>query len=174
MGLGVTYKLHAMGEGKLFICDYNDQNLSGGATSMWSSFMTSVLSVANVQGYCQVSDARLSVVSLERRGGGLGLFVLNGSRGKVKGDIVFHEPVRVSDLSVALSARPQDAAGTEASPRFSLEVPAFGIFPLAVDGQQLSDLAERFIAADMEDVTTENFLRAGEAELPGLEDSVWN
>ena len=174
MALGVPYRLHGVGDGKLFICDYNDSNLSGESMAQWSTFMSSVLSVANVQGYCRVSDSRLTAIPLERRGGGLGLFVLNGTRAKVGGDIVFQEPVRVSDLSVALSARPEDATGTDCSPRFSLEVPACGIFPLAVDGQRFMDLEERFLAAEMQDTTAKTVLRAGQSELPGIEESTWS
>ena len=100
--------------------------------------------------------------------------MLNGSRGKVAGDIVFPEPVRVSDLSVALSARPEEVEGSNSSPRFSLDLPPCGIFPLAVDGQCFMDLEERFIAAEMQEVTARNTLRAGEAELPGIEEGTWS
>jgi hypothetical protein len=175
MTTGVPYRLHGVGDGKVFICDYSENNQSGDvARTAWQIFMSNVLSVANLQGYCKVSDARLSSIALERRGGGLGMFVLNGSRAQVSGDIIFDAPVSVCDLSVALSARSQEAAGTESSLRFSLEVPACGIFPLAVDGQQFVDLEERFLAADMEEVTIKSVLRSGDNELPGLEESVWN
>jgi hypothetical protein len=175
MTTGIPYRLHGVGDGKIFICDYTRNNLRDDvATTGWQVFIANVLSVAHLKGYCKVSDARLSAVALERRGGGLGLFVLNGTRGQVSGDIIFNEPVNVSDLSVALSARSQDVTGTGSSIRFSLEVPACGIFPLAVDGQQFLDQEERFIAADMEDITTKSVLHAGDSELPGLEDSAWN
>jgi hypothetical protein len=175
MALGVSYRLHRLGDGHLFVCDYTEQKMGSGATSnVWSAFMDAVLSVANVHGYCRVSDARLSAVPLERRGGGLGLFVLNGTREKVSGDIIFQDSVKVSDLSVALSARSEDVTGTSLSPRFSLEVPACGIFPLAVDGQQFADLEERFLAAEMDEVTAHSILRAGGSELPGIEESTWN
>lgn len=175
MALGVPYRLHSLGEGKLFICDYNDQNLSSEMMAQWSAFVSAVMSVANVNGHCRVSDARLAAIPLERRGGGLGVFVLNGTRAKVAGDLMFSEPVKVSDLSVALSARPGETAGTQAAPRFSLEVPACGIFPLAIDGQHLIDLEERYLAAEMEESasTTPDKL-PGAAELPGLEESAWN
>ena len=177
MTLGVPYRLHGVGDGKVFICDYNEQNLvtsSGAVSAEWSQFVNAILSVAGVQGHCRVSDARLSVIPLERRGGGLGLFVLNGTRGKVAGDIVFGAPVEVSDLSVALSARKEDVAGTQSSPRFSLEVPACGIFPLAVDGALFNDLEERYTAAEMEIESAVGLASAGVAELPGIEESVWN
>ena len=70
--------------------------MAGEALSSWQTFLTAMLSVAEVQGYCRLSDSRLSVIPLEKKGQGLGLFVLNSTRRPVAADIIFQEEVSVS------------------------------------------------------------------------------
>ena len=129
-----------------------------------------------------MSDSRLAVVPMEKRGGGLGLFLLNGTRRKVSGDVIFSQSVSVSDLSVALSAAPsENKPSTGVASRFTFEVPACGIFPLAVDGQHLTDQEERYMAAELEQMSLSSGTSAAhiaadsaKAELPGLENSLWS
>jgi hypothetical protein len=140
--------------------------------------MDSVFAVAEIQPYCNVSDARLSLIPMEKRGGGLGLFVLNGTRRKVAGDIIFQQPVIISDLSVSLSATSDGLAETRSSSRFSLEVPACGIFPLGIDGHHLNDQNEKYLAGEISSEPSQDPLHqatsSAKSELPGLESSVWN
>ena len=133
----MPYRLHAVGEGKLIIYDL-PENLPMNAESAtsWQTFLTAILSVAEVQGYCRLSDGRLGIIPLEKRGGGLGLFVMNDARKQVTADIVFPLEVEVSDLAVSLSAK-KSGPRPIPSNRFSLEVPPCGILPLAVDGGKL-------------------------------------
>lgn len=148
--LGLPYRLHALGDGKLIIYDMPEGiGFQKESLASWQTFLTAILSVAEVQSYCRLSDGRLAVVPMEKRGGGLGVFVLNGSRRKVSGDLIFAGAVTVSDLAVALSAQAGRGGGSTPANRFSLEVPPCGIFPLAVDGLGLqpTDADERMLAA---------------------------
>jgi hypothetical protein len=193
--LGIPYRLHALGDGKIIVFDLPGSQsgtvsvLHGETLSAWQTFLTAVLSVAEVQGYCRVSDSRLSVIPLQLKGSGLGLFVLNGTRRQVTADLIFPGEVSVSDLAQALEARARAEAGAPASTpaegplpasRLPLEVPPCGILPLAVDGlgglvnpDQLAD--ERQAAARASDETRTSVLDATRTELPGYNgEGLWN
>jgi hypothetical protein len=180
--LGVPYRLHAVGDGKLIIYDLPESlSMAGEALSSWQTFLTAILSVAEVQGYCRMSDSRLAVIPLEKRGEGLGMFVLNANRRPVSADIIFQVDVSVSDLAMALAqAGPRQGGQQRPKPtpasRFSLDVPPCGILPLAVDGIATSD--ERRIAASHADATRAGAEGAAMSELPGFdpknEGGVWS
>jgi hypothetical protein len=174
--LGVPYRLHAIGDGKLIIYDLPENlSMAGEALSSWQTFLTAILSVAEVQGYCRLSDSRLSVIPLEKKGRGLGLFVLNGTRRPVSADILFQEDVTVSDLARALTSQHGPAAKPSARPtpasRFSLDVPPCGILPLAVDGLEMHEARlraeERRLAIEHGEATRTGADQAAFSELPG-------
>jgi hypothetical protein len=178
--LGVPYRLHSVGEGKLIIYDLPENlSMAGEALSSWQTFLTAVLSVSEVQGYCRMSDSRLGLIPLEKKGQGLGLFVLNSTRRPVAADIIFQEEVSVSDLAVALSQGGQNSAAAKARPRptpasrFSLDVPPCGILPLAVDGIELHearlDAHERRVAAQTAQATRAGAEGAAMSQLPGYD-----
>ena len=135
-------------------------------------------------------------IPLEKKGQGIGLFVLNGTRRQITGDIVFPSDVMVSDLAVNLSNNgaytelPQmkvsrKAAESEMGPdnvpaaRFALEVPPCGILPLAIDGLGFVEEQGIVAAALLSKQTRENAVESGLAELPGLDlnrtiEELWN
>ena len=189
--LGVAYQLYPLGDGAGRLVVYNlpegagveKLSLQGEALQAWQTFVSSILSVAGIQTFCTVSDHRLRYVPLEKRGGGLGLFVLNSSARPVAGDLFFQTQVEVSDLALALSSESgsgSNAAGERVAPahRFSLEVPPRGVLPISVDGidglgRDLNERREAQIAAE---VTKEAPLDAAMTELPGFDgnsESVW-
>jgi hypothetical protein len=187
--LGVPYRLHALGEGKLIIYDLPENlSMAGEALSSWQTFLTAVLSVAEVQGYCRLSDSRLSVIPLDKKGAGLGLFVLNGTRRPVAADIIFQEDVSVSDLARALASQgrsgvPAQQAKPAPASRFSLDVPPCGILPLAVDGLEMHEsrlrARERMLAAEHAEATRSGAEQAALSELPGFDpnkstEGLWN
>ncbi|MGK5083360.1 hypothetical protein WDW37_08630 [Bdellovibrionota bacterium FG-1] len=180
--LGVTYRVNSLGEGKLIIYDLPENlSMSGETLSSWRTFLTAILSVAEVQSYCRMSDSRLAMIPLEKKGQGLGLFILNSTRRAVSADILFPEDVVVSDLAVALASAQWDGSGlnraaqVEAAPasRFSLDVPPCGILPLAVDGLGLYDsqfgARDRQLAAESSLVTRSGAEDAAMSELPGYQ-----
>jgi hypothetical protein len=175
--LGVPYRLHQMGDGKLIIYDLPENlSMAGEALSSWQTFLTAILSVAEVQGYCRLSDSRLAVIPLEKKGRGLGLFVLNGTRRPVSADILFQEDVSVSDLARALTSGHGNAAqSARPAPanRFSLDVPPCGILPLAVDGAGMHEARlkaeERRQALMHGEATRAGADSAAVSELPGYE-----
>jgi hypothetical protein len=176
--LGVPYRLHGLGEGKLVVYDLPENlSMAGEALSSWQTFLTAVLSVAEVQGYCRLSDSRLGVIPLEMRGRGLGLFVLNGTRRPVSADILFQEDVSVSDLARTLAAAHGPHVSTASRPapanRFSLDVPPCGVLPLAVDGAGMHEARlraeERRLALSHGDATRSGAEQAAMSELPGYE-----
>ncbi|HUP57101.1 MAG TPA: DUF4350 domain-containing protein [Bdellovibrionota bacterium] len=141
--LGLPYRLHSVGEGKLVVYDPPEGMLLASERDLrgaWRTFLTAMLSLAEVQSYCRMSDDRLAVIPVRRKGSELGLFILNPTRRPISADIIFPTNVEVTDLAAAL------AAGTGAAPpqappaahRFSLDVPPCGILPLGVKGLDFS------------------------------------
>ncbi len=176
--MGVPYRLYAFGEGKLVVYDamteYGDSR--GDSAQQWQHFLTSILSLAEIQAYCRLSDSRLGVIPLERQGKGLGLFVLNPTGRAVAADIIFPSEVEVSDLALALSSRRAssqhgDGARLPAS-RFALEVPPSGILSLSVDSTQLADerarTREHHEAEESSERLRTAVASAAASQLPGL------
>jgi hypothetical protein len=137
VNLGVPFRLHAWGSGKIVVYEVPESlPLTSQGLSFWQTFLTAVLSVADVQSECSLSDNRASVIAMRSRANGTALFVLNGTRSQIMADLTFPQAVTVGDFSQ--SARDQrdreDAARSHAVPsvRFSLEAPPFGILPLSI------------------------------------------
>lgn len=178
--LGISYGLHVLGEGKLIVYDLPEGVAARGeALSSWQTFLASVLSVAGLQSYCNVSDGRLKVIPLEKSGGGLGLFILNGTGRPVAADLLFQGEVSVSDLSLSfVNERAQDRPDVVPANRFALEVPPCGILPIAVDGIGV-EAEERRAAAMTSGLVPGQLSDAANAELPGFSagedlESTWN
>jgi hypothetical protein len=186
--LGMPYRLHAMSEGKLVIYDLprssaprEDQSAS------IKTFLSAILSIAEVESFCSLNDHRLSVIafdhladSTEFRGpvsaarDEVALFILNGSRDPVVADILFPDEVLISDLGARLSGL-DSALGVEKdrnkSNRFSLEVPPYAVLPLSVEGMDVNRIhriQERQIAALNAEATRASAMSAALSELTGL------
>ena len=171
--LGVSYKLHPVGdgEGRLIVYDLPENALAATENlSAWQSFLASVLAVAGIQPLCSTSDGRLRTIALEKRGGGVGLFVMNGTGRAVAGDLFFPNQVSVSDLVT------REKRGERVAPasRFALEVPPRGILPIAVDGasSQLKEIEERRAAYAAAALTEAAANAAAKSELPGFQPGV--
>lgn len=191
LDLGVRYRLLPLGDGKLIVHDM--PTTASGATSAgaWERFAGALLGLAEIKGYCRISDSRLAFIPVSRPQArpedGLGLFILNGTRRPIQADIVFPEAVAVSDLAVTVSAsapppapvaqvghavRAPSAMEPSESParaqRFGMEVPPCGILPLSVAGISSSDAYDRFQAALIAESTRLNMEAAALSELPGF------
>lgn len=179
MNLGTRYQILPQGEGKLLIYDIPDAALTQELNSPeWQSFVESILSVADIQSECQVSDGRISLVPLERTDRSIGLFVLNASRRPVAVDLIFGVNVSIADLTAETKGSREDRIPP--AKRFALEVPSCGVLPLAVDrvgsGVPRSEQAE---ADRLSGYTQENARAAASNELPGLDaglegGAIWN
>jgi hypothetical protein len=199
--LGMTYRLHALGDGKLVVYDLPDSSLTlkGESLSSWQSFLSAILSISEVENYCRLSDSRLSVIPFETRKDGLAVFVLNGTRRPVNADLIFQSTVQIGDLGHALSRgvdtetflraeenQNKDAATIEViehqtalTNRFALEVPPFGVLPISVEGLNLAEVREKQLAALLSEETKESPLKAAHTELPGFNvdenfEGLWN
>ena len=182
--LGLTYFLHALGDGKLVVYDVpTTLGAKRESLSAWQNFVTGVLSIAEIQNVCRVGDKRLSVVSFDLQKDALGVFIMNSSRRHVQADILFPTEVSIADLGIAFShtqgvsfpdPRGETAAAQTAdkpvalSNQFSLNVPPLGVLPLRVDGINFAQLRERQIAALTAQETQENAMTSALSELPGL------
>jgi len=179
--LGLSYRVHALGDGKLVVYDLPDSlSFKGEPAAAWQQFLTSILSLAEVESHCRLTDSRLLVVPFERKKEGLAVFVLNGTRRPVTADILFPTDVEIGDLGNALSKgnfdheavpKSSSSAPAEKDHRFSLEVPPLGVLPLAVDGLDLTEVQERKIAAQSYEVNQANAFTAAVSELPGFNPS---
>ena len=128
VNLGLPYKLHALGEGKLILFEMPD-NVGEGQLE---TFVTASLAVAEVEIQCALSERRAEFIPLSRRDQGYALFLLNGTRQKVVSDLIFSQDVSVSDLAASLTTANKPTQALPAN-RFSLEIPICGILPLAVE-----------------------------------------
>jgi hypothetical protein len=171
--LGFTYQLYGLGEGKLIIYDTLDSvSLRGEPLSAWQVFLNAILSVAEVESYCQISDPSLRVIPLDVEGDRLATFILNGSRRSVTADMVYSKEVQVGDLGQALvSESHSDLEQDEVAPghRFTLDVPPFGVLPLVVEGFNMSAKREQHLASDLAQETRQSATKAAMLELPGLD-----
>ncbi len=171
--LGFTYQLHSLGDGKLIVYDTLDTtSLKGEPLSAWQVFLNAILSIAEIENYCQLSDPRLKVIPLEVEGDRLATFILNGSRRPVTADMVYSREVQVGDLGQALVNDSQSEPNLDAvapGHRFTLDVPPFGVLPLVVEGFNLSAQRDRHLASDLASETRASAAKAAMAELPGLD-----
>jgi len=187
--LGTAYRLHALGEGRLILFDlpdtYTADATKGEPLSAWQAFLSAVLSLAEVENYCRLSDSRLAVIPLRKNRDSLALFVLNSTRRQVAADILFPVKVSVTDLAISLSAHGAlpargDAPAPIPATRFSLDAPPFGILPLSVEGLIMGDLRERRDAFHAAEATRASALSAAASQLPGFDadqssmEEVWN
>lgn len=173
IGLGIPYKMGNIESGRLIVYEVpGDDILQYELTASWQKFITAMLNLAEIKDACNLSDGRLSAVPLARElgdGHALGLFILNGTGRPITADIIFHDDVVLSDLSVLLNGNevPLDQS-MDPGKRFTLEVPPRGVLPIAVEGI-VSDAQERLKAALMAETTVQNVAEAALGELPGLE-----
>lgn len=170
MDLGVSYRLKSAGKGKLIVYEVPEFAASGGklqAHAGWQTFLTSVLSVAEVKSYCSVSNSRLNVIPMEKKNGGFGLFILNGSNRPIAGDLQFGGDVIVSDLAASFTGDRSNQANAVPSNRFALEVPPCGILPVAIDSARH---LERTRSSQDASVAQNPANRKS----PQLEDAKWN
>jgi hypothetical protein len=182
INLGVLYRLQPVGEGKLVIYDASSRvsTTHHKFDAAWDTFLGAMLSLADIQEPCRATDARLSLIPLERRDASVGLFILNGAQQIVSGDILFQTSVSISDLAseVAKPREPEVRQGlAPASRRFSLDVPAFGILPLAVDRVGLASQLDNAAADQLGNLSAPNAQTAALTELPGFDSggpNVWN
>lgn len=174
--LGISYRLHRVGDGKLVLFDLPEGlNVQGEALSAWRRFISGMLSVAGYRQPCRSSDGRLQLVSLRRRGGGDGLFILNPTSRAVTADLIFPCDVVVGDLAEAIATGP--ASKIPSTHRYQLEVPPKGVLPVHVEGLE-RDRDEGRSASLSAEVLRRTASEAAESELPGLDgetpEAVWN
>ncbi|MEK6578408.1 MAG: hypothetical protein AABZ55_04210 [Bdellovibrionota bacterium] len=141
--LGVSYRLHALGGGKVIVYDLPEgQAVREEMLSAWQKFVGAILAISQIKNVCAISDQRVSVISMRKKNSSIGLFVMNSSRRPVTADLIFPQEVSVSDLAQAFAGAPVvesdfevQAEDASYSDKFSLQVPSFGILPLAVSSR---------------------------------------
>jgi hypothetical protein len=135
--LGVNYRIHSFSsgmageeEGSLLLFDLPDAQGADQSEAL-RTFLVSVLSLAEIQGHCSVTDGRLRIIPMEKRDGSLGLFIMNGTSRPVAADLMFPKEVCVSDLTASFAPNAPASRMVPAN-RFALEVPPSGILPIAI------------------------------------------
>lgn len=167
IGMGIPYFVHELGNGSLVVYETANRvttNLSVDPEmgSSWDAFIEAMLRLASIRAICGVSDSRVHVIPLERPAGdgqSVGLFVMNSSASKVSANLLFREPVFVSDLKTELEAATMS--------RLELEVPPRGILPLSIAGLN-RDSSDRRTAALLEEVTRGSAEQVARDMLPGF------
>ncbi len=178
LSLGLNYTLSQLGDGKIVLVDLS--TLGEVTRENYEQFVLAMMSLSGVREACQVSDTRLKVIPLDKRGGGVGLFVFNRTARAISADLIFQSEIQVSDLSRLWNPQSSQASETDENPvnlpdcRFGLEVPPCGILPLSVDGLG-SEMTERRVAMHTSELMKQHVSRAAEAELPGMSEvDQWN
>lgn len=183
--MGVSCSCISIGAGQLVLFDVPE-----GASEVHAekvrTLVTGLLGLAQIHPDATVSDGRLRVVSLKRKHGGLGVFLLNATQRRISGDLYFTGEVTISDLALVIrsegaGAKKQagDGASSRPAARFGLEVPPLGILPINVEGLG-TESEERRLAALSGQMNESNVLEAAASELPGFSESgsgmeaVWN
>jgi hypothetical protein len=188
VNLGVSYRVLSggnAGQGKLVIYDVPESALTQEMQGQeWTSFVTQILALAEIETDCQASDSRIELITLERADRSSGLFVLNGSRQPVSVDLFFPVNVSIADLatvierSAHMSGKPQRGdSAVEPAKRFTLDVPPCGVLPLAVERVGMAQTRAEQSAADrLSDLNFDNAMVAAANELPGLDEGFtpWN
>lgn len=103
--------------------------------SEWRNLAEGLLRFAGLGPVAQVSNPRIKLIPMRRRGGGLAVFLLNESAQPAQTELSFTEEVSIGDLGASL-LRPVDTE--ERARQFSLQVPAWGVLPLAVEAPSSS------------------------------------
>jgi hypothetical protein len=113
-----------------------------------------MMGLAAIKNPCTMTDPRLQVIGLEKRGGGRGIFILNSQPRVLDSDVTFPNEVVIEDLGQQLqeSASAGESSGFS-SQRFHLEIPPCGVLPLQVMDVQWEDELERRQAARLSDET---------------------
>ncbi len=180
--LGLSYSVHGLDNGKWVLYDVPDSaSAKGEMLAAWQRFLSSILSLAEIEAYCKLSDSRLFVVPFERKDDSLAVFILNGTRRAVTADLIFSKNVRIGDLGVTFSSNSyeseripsaaknrEEASPVESASRFSLDVPPLGILPLTVEGLDFFELREKQMAALLSQETKESAMSVAFTELPGF------
>lgn len=140
MSLGISYRLSRYGTGRILVYEMAEK----ASHESIREFISAVLSLADIEEVCKLSDSRLSAIPMSIAGPVLktGLFVMNPSGRSVAADLLFPEDVQISDLAASLRAMDEEKgsgatakeanAAQELGRRFSLEVPPCGVLPLAL------------------------------------------
>jgi hypothetical protein len=113
-----------MGDGNLIVYDPAEN-------AHWPTFIQAMCALSDIRTYCSVSDSRIAVIPMQKKGGGLGLFVMNSAQRPVTADLLFPVNVVVSDLAQSLVTE-TNSDTIQHSSRFAIDVPAYGILPLAI------------------------------------------
>ncbi len=178
--MGLTYRLHALGEGRLVIYDaLSSLSTQGEPLASWRTFVQAILSIAEVDRFCTASHDQLSIIPLEREGDSLAIFILNPCRMKLTVDLTFSSDVRVKDLGVILSRKkgaalssslvlPAEDQDQVCAKQFSIEIPPLGVLPLLVEGVYVSKNRDSQLAALSADDLRKSALEAASQELSGL------
>jgi hypothetical protein len=203
-GPGGKCRILNLGSGKWIWWDSK-----AGAEVPSAAFVDAILSLSEIDSYCQTSDARMKVIAAERDDEGLALFVFNESSRPVVGDLLFPVEVGVTDLGSSMAGGPpapgptkeardssradvgapdtgggaapkefvrtegDSAENMEAAPtrRLSLEIPPYGVVPLAVSGLSHLQIQEKRFAQMHAEVTRRMAVESAINELPGFVES---
>ncbi len=165
---GVRGQWFQQGVGTVVVYDPNHSQTS--STIAFAEHLEGWAKFAQVEPVCRSSDSRIRPLVFERAGGGHAVFIVNSSSQQVTAQLFFTEAVTVCDLQ---DHAPEPFAPT--SKRFGLDVPAWGVLPVAVYGLREKNL-ENDQAQESESRLVSGVTRAAWNELPGLDegDSVWN
>ncbi len=162
--VGIPFELHSMGEGRLVVYDAHALEKSE-SPEAHRQFIQSLMGLAEIKNPCTMSDPRLQVIGLERRGGGQGVFILNSQTRMLDSDVHFPNEVMVEDLGQRLQqeSSESDPSGSGFSARrFHLEIPPCGVLPLQVLDTQWENELERRQAARVADEMRRSVESVGE------------
>ncbi len=124
LSFGVNYNIHNLGEGHLIVYQPSPH-------AQWPTFINAICSLSEIRSYCTVSDSRISIIPMQKKGGGLGLFIMNSAQRAVTADLLFPMNVSIGDLAHSLATDTQTDA-VQHSSRFAIDVPPYGILPLSI------------------------------------------
>jgi hypothetical protein len=129
--LGLSYRLHVLGRGRLVLFDLPAQEVPSASLR---TFVKALLAISEIDAVFEKAPEGLEFILLHKRLGGMGLFVLNTRNERVAAEIALREEAYISDLGRALAgSAPPDRETSIETRVLPLEFSPLGVVPLSLN-----------------------------------------
>ena len=151
----------------MVLYDLPEENLEKSElVTSWNKFVTAMISLADVEEVCRLSDSRLDYVAHKKalgQGEGTHLFVMNPTTRTISADLIFKQAVTLFD-----AANTEGHSKLKPMKQFQMTVPPRGVVPLIVQGLN-ADADQRLEAALIAAETKKNIDQIAHEQFAGFD-----